>query len=123
EPKVFVPLSMRAQTNPGFNGFDKRRTYWIYLFARLKPGVTMEQAAAGINRVYKPILTEVEAPLQEGMSEKTMVLFKAKTVTVVDGRRGQSSVSGETRTPLTLLFGLTGLVLVIACANIANLLL
>jgi putative ABC transport system permease protein len=123
EPKVFVPLSMRAQTNPGFNGFDKRRTYWIYLFARLKPGVTMEQAAAGINRVYKPILTEVEAPLQEGMSEKTMVLFKAKTVRVVDGRRGQSSLSGETRTPLTLLFGLTGLVLVIACANIANLLL
>jgi predicted permease len=123
DPKVFVPISMRAQTNPGFNGFDNRRSYWAYLFARLKPGVTLEQARAGINRVYRPILTEVEAPLQEGMSEKTMALFKAKAVTLADGRRGQSSLSGETKTPLTLLFALTALVLVIACANIANLLL
>ncbi len=123
DPKVFVPISMRAQTNPGFNGFENRRSYWAYLFARLKPGVTPEQARAGINRVYRPILTEVEAPLQEGMSEKTMALFKAKTVTLADGRRGQSSLSGETKTPLTLLFALTALVLVIACANIANLLL
>jgi predicted permease len=122
-PKVFVPISMRGVVSPGWKGFEDRRSYWIYLFARLKPNISLDQARAGINRLYAPILNQIEAPLQEGMSPKTMVQFKAKVVTLEDGRRGQSSMHSETRTPLILLFSLTGLVLVIACANIANLLL
>ncbi len=122
-PQVFVPISMRGVVNPGFDDFQNRRSYWIYLFARLKPHVSIEQARAGVNRIYTPIINTVEAPLQDGMSEKTMALFKAKVVTLEDGRRGQSSMHTETRTPLILLFSLTGLVLLIACANIANLLL
>ena len=43
-PTVFVPITMRGLMSPGFNGFTNRRSYWVYLFARLKPGVTMEQA-------------------------------------------------------------------------------
>ncbi|HTE47513.1 MAG TPA: FtsX-like permease family protein, partial [Gemmatimonadaceae bacterium] len=51
------------------------------------------------------------------------VKFKAKEITLEDGRRGQSTVHGETQSPLTLLFSITAVVLLIACANIANLLL
>ncbi|MDB4874528.1 MAG: permease [Gemmatimonadetes bacterium] len=122
-PNVYVPISMRGVMSPGFDGFKNRRSYWAYLFARLKPGVTMEQAAKAANAVYKPILADVEAPLQKGMSAQTMVKFKAKEIALADGRRGQSSIHKETRTPLTLLFAITGIVLLIACANIANLLL
>jgi predicted permease len=122
-PEVFVPISMRGLLNPGFDGFQNRRTYWAYLFARLKPGVTITQARSGINALYHPIINDVEAPLQKGMSDQTLTRFKAKILTLEDGRRGQSSVHGESRTPLTLLFALTALVLLIACANIANLLL
>jgi predicted permease len=122
-PQVFVPISMRGVTSPGFEGFENRRSYWVYLFARLKPGESLEQARAGINAIYQPIIREVEAPLQKGMSDQTMARFKAKTITLEDGRRGQSSVHGEARTPLVLLLALTVLVLLIACANIANLLL
>jgi len=123
KPYVFVPLSMRAVMAPGWRGFENRRQYWIYSFARLKQGVTMDQAKAAINAVYKPILLNVEVPLQEGMSDQTMARFKSKEVVVVDGRRGQSSMHQEASTPLLLLFAVTGVVLLIACANIANLLL
>ncbi|HEY4219341.1 MAG TPA: ABC transporter permease [Gemmatimonadaceae bacterium] len=122
-PNVYVPLTMRAQMSPGFSGLTKRRWYWIYLFARLKPGVSMAQAKTAINLVYKPIINDVEAPLQQGMSAQTMVKFKAKEITLEDGRRGQSEMHKDTRTPLILLFSITGIVLLIACANIANLLL
>src|SRR6185436_18245394 len=56
EPKVFVPLTMRGLMVPGWKGFDDRRTYWAYLFARLKPGVTIEQASAALNGIYRPII-------------------------------------------------------------------
>lgn len=123
QPKVYVPITMRGFMNPGFNGFENRRTYWIYLFARLKPGVTLEQAATAANVPYRNILNQVEAPLQTGMSPQTMTRFKTKLLTLAPGGRGQSSVSRETRAPLTILLGVTAFVLLIACANIANLLL
>jgi predicted permease len=123
EPDVFVPVTMRAHMVPGFKGFDNRRSYWAYLFARLKPGVTIEQARAAMNGIYRPIINDVEAPLQQGMSEQTMARFKAKELVVEPGARGQSSVHREARTPLLMLMSITGIVLLIACANIANLLL
>lgn len=122
-PRVFVPISMRGQMSPGFDGFENRRSYWAYLFGRLKPGVSMEQAGTMINAVYRPIINDVEAPLQEGMSEATMARFRTREIGLAEGARGQSDVHREARTPLLLLLGITGIVLLIACANIANLLL
>jgi predicted permease len=122
-PYLYIPISMRGALNDGFNGFNERRNYWIYLFARLQPGVSIEQAASAINTVYKPILLDVEVPLQKGMSAQTLARFKAKVITLADGRRGQSSMLREAKIPLLLLFSITGIVLLIACANIANLLL
>ena len=124
-PFVFAPISMRnvLLSVPQSRTLENRRSYWVYAFARLKDGVTMEQAATAINAVYKPILLNTEAPLQEGMSAQTLARFKTKEVVVKDGRRGQSSMHREAGTPLILLLSVTGVVLLIACANIANLLL
>jgi putative ABC transport system permease protein len=123
EPKVFVPLTMRSLMTPGWKGFDNRRTYWAYLFGRLKPGITIEQARVSLNGLYKPIITDVEAPLQKGMSDQTLARFKAKPIEVESGYRGQSSIHREAKIPLAFLMTVTGIVLLIACANIANLLL
>jgi predicted permease len=122
-PDVFVPITMHGTLNPWFRGYDNRRTYWAYLFGRLEPGVSMEQAGTALNLIYSRIIGDVEAPLQEGMSEQTMARFKARQVLLEEGHRGQSSVHREARTPLLMLFAVTGIVLLIACANIANLLL
>ena len=122
-PRVFVPISMRGLMSPGFRSFENRRSYWVYVFGRLKPDVTIERARVALNGLYKPILAEVEAPLQEGMSEQTMTRFKAREIVVSEGERGQSSIHLEATTPLLMLFSITGIVLLIACANVANLLL
>ena len=122
-PDVFVPLTMRTVMSPWFTAFDNRRNYWAYLFARLRPDVSIERAGSEINTIYRGIINEVEALLQTGMSEQTMERFRAREITLERGWRGQSSLHSEVSTPLTLLFVITGLVLLIACANIANLLL
>ncbi len=119
---VFLPISMRGEIQR-FSKWEDRRNYWVYLFARLKPGMTIESAAPAANAVYHPIITDVEAPLQKSMSDKTMESFKNKKLVLVPGSRGQSSINKEAKTPIILLFSVTGVVLLIACANIANLLL
>jgi predicted permease len=123
QPYVFVPITMRERLNPQWKDFERRDSFWVYLFGRLKPGATIEQATASINQIYSPIINDIEAPLHKGMSAQTMAKFRAKKIILTDGRKGQSQTIGQARTPLTLLFGITGIVLLIACANIANLLL
>src|SRR5215831_4138026 len=122
-PHVFVPITMRGVLTQGWKGYERRDSYWIYLFGRLKPSASLDQAVSSVNTVYHSILNDVEAPQRKGMSDRTMQEFRAKKILLSDGRRGQSSIIKSSRTPITLLFGITGIVLLIACANIANLLL
>ena len=85
-PDVFVPITMHTQVKSWFKDFESRQCYWAYLFGRLKPGVSIEQANAELDVIYSQMLRETEAPLQKGMSPETLERFKAKTLTVTDGR-------------------------------------
>jgi predicted permease len=123
QPDVFVPITLRGLMVPGFDRFHNRRTYWAYLFARLRSGVSIEEARASLNVQYSAILNDVEAKLQTGVSDQMMARFRKRTIGVEPGWRGQSSVHREASPPLRILLGVTTLVLIIACANIANLLL
>jgi predicted permease len=123
EPLVYVPISMRALLQTWFRGFENRQSYWVYVFARLKPGTSLQQAGVGLNGLYHSIINDVEAPLQKGMSDATLAQFRVKKIGVEPGARGQSSLHANAKTPLLMLFSVTGIVLLIACANIANLLL
>jgi predicted permease len=122
-PQVFLPISFRWRDSPdAFPNHLSRKSYWAYLFARLKPGVSLEQAAAEINVPYRAIINDVDAPLVNDFSEQTMREFRAKTITLEPGARGQSQIDNDNvRALLTLLLVSTGLVLLIASVNIANL--
>src|SRR5688500_15419445 len=122
-PLFYVPSSMRDIMVPPIKVLDERRAHWLYLFARLKPAVSREHARDALNGHFRHIIADVEAPLQTGLSAATMEKFLAREIQLEPGVRGQSSVPEESRQPLTLLFSVTVIVLLICCANVANLLL
>ncbi len=87
-PLVFVPITFRWLANPNaFPHHADRKSYWAYLFARLKPGVSLDQAAAAINVPYRAILNEVDAPLLTGVGEQQLAAFRAKTVVLTPGEQ------------------------------------
>jgi predicted permease len=121
-PAVFVPITLRSVLDVD-TGWSLRTDYWAYLFARLRPGATLDAARASLGMQYHGIINDVEAPMQKDMTAQTMARFRTKPILLEPGGRGQSSVPDEAQTPLRLLLGVTAFVLLIACANIANLLL
>lgn len=123
QPKVYVPISMRSDINPNMKDLDNRSSYWIYLFARLKPGVSSAQAQVAINRIYQPILRDVEVSQITVLGERDLAAFVKKSIELSPGQHGQSSLRKRAERPLYMLLGVSAIVLLIACANIANLLL
>lgn len=122
-PAVFVPVTMRTRYDARFNGFENRRNYWLYVFGRLAPGTALDTAQARLEAKYRGLINGVEAPLQQGMSAATLERFRAKPLVMTPGQHGQSDIRREASTPLSILLAVTAVVLLIACANIANLLL
>jgi len=123
KPRVFVPITMRGAMIPGWEGFEDRLSYWVYLFGRLAPGATLDAASASINPTYTNVIRNVELELQEGMSDATRERFAEKEIALEAGQRGQSVLHEEVHMPLAILLGVTGFVLLIAAANLINLLL
>ena len=123
---VFVPLTLRWLMNPTIGPYREfRLNYWLYLFARLEPGATLGQAGAQINGLYSGILKEVEAPLLDParLPEGGVEQFRQRRIAFSPGELGQGPVRERAARPLELLVGVTVLVLLIVCVNIANLLL
>ena len=125
----FVPITMHGLlSREGDGQFEDRRAYWTYLFARLEPGVSIDQARAALGPLYRNILAEVEAPLQTGMSTQAMARFLDRPLHVRAGWQGQSAMHdsrsrGGQRAAVLFLFGITAAVLLIAGVNVVNLLL
>jgi predicted permease len=125
-PQIFVPVTLQpSMQQVSTANAENRRSYWLYLFGRLAPGVTLERAAAQLNGVYSGILNEVEAPMLSGLElpQGTLEQFRARRIEFSSGARGRSKLPATAARPLTLLLGVTVLVLLIVCVNIANLLL
>ncbi|HEU4619316.1 MAG TPA: ABC transporter permease [Gammaproteobacteria bacterium] len=127
---VFVPLSLRWLMVPTLGEYNPSNptrffNYWLYVFGRLAPGVTLKQADAQLNSLYSGILNEVEAPLLMARQAPPEAVrqFRQRRIAFSPGELGWGPVRERAERPLELLIGVTALVLLIVCVNIANLLL
>ena len=125
-PKVFVPIMMQPQIMVG-NPEDmlkERRNRWVNAFGRLKPGVSMEQAKTSLQPLMHAMLeSEVQLPAFSHASKYDRDEFLKCSIDLLPGSQGRSYVRRELSTPLWVLMATTGMVLLIACANLANLML
>jgi len=119
---IFVPLMMKAQMTPERNGLEEWNNYWLAVFARRKPGLSMAQTQAGINAAYRPLLQEQLAQIKSWGPEKRQK-FLDKQILLVSGAKGRTTLQHDSGEALTALFVMVALVLLIACSNVANLLL
>jgi predicted permease len=118
---LFVPITLQSHLTQMFDGLPNRRGYWLNIFARLKAGVSRLQAESALNVFWRPILEE-EARNTPRASQKYRAEFASRHLTLMPGARGISSVRDQAAGPLIVLMSMAGLLLLIACANIANLL-
>jgi predicted permease len=120
---LYIPLMMQPQVIPTWrSGINDWRVRWLTVMARLRDGVSREQAAASVNVLYGQLLREDLARLGT-RTERFRKAFLEKKLILHPGARGNSPFRDDSRTPLLMLMGMVGLVLLIACANVANLLL
>jgi len=118
-PDIWVPLAMEEQLPPGYKGLNDQMFQSLYLIGRLKPGIGVEQAGTEANLLFKQLLTEYSGP--QPSAERLQAIQNAG-IELTPAGRGLSELRKEFSLPLKILMVVVGVVLLIACANIANLL-
>jgi len=120
---VRVPVMLKAQMTPNWDDVDNRRSRWVNVFGRLRPGVTREQALAAVQPFFHGLLEqEVQMPAFSNTTTYTREQFLKGQVDLLPGAQGRSPIRQQLEQPLKLLFYIVGGVLLIACANVASLL-
>jgi predicted permease len=123
-PSLWIPLMMQSQASPEFAGWlADHRARWLHVFGRLAPGISATQAQAGLQPWFKATL---EADTRRAdwprVTAGERESFLASVLEVKPAGRGRSEQRGVLEGPLLILMAATGLVLLLACLNVANLL-
>ena len=114
---VIIPFGTEPLLRP--SALDARSTWWLDIFARLKPGQTLDDATAAL-RGMQPLIRSATMP--QDWSEADKVSYLKEPLTMVSAATGQSALRGRFEAPLNVIMAVVGVVLLIACANIASLL-
>ncbi len=119
-PDAWAPLSMAGVIPPGWGGYKGDFSESLHILGRLKPGVTMKQATANVNFLFPRILRGFP---DAKLTQDNVASLARAHVELKNLANGISDLRHAYSEPLMVLMAIVGLVLLIACANIANLLL
>jgi predicted permease len=120
--QIYVPVVMAQQITDEDRPFDNRRRRWLQVFARLKPGVTLAYAKASLQPIFHRVLSmEVQQKEFAHASPYMRQQFLRMTLDIKPGGKGQNVAERFLEAPLWAMMAMVGLVLLIACANVANL--
>jgi predicted permease len=120
--EIFVPISMQLTMFPVPDLLKDRRFRFLQVFGRLKPGVTVEQAKASVAPLFHQIIEgEVKEKAFAKAAKEDRDAFLRQTMNVYPGGTGFSSMREQLGPAMWVLMALVGVVLLIACANVANL--
>src|SRR5208337_4271274 len=119
-PDLWIPLSMEKQVSPGWNGLDDKWFASLYILGRLKTGVSIGQAQANVNLLARQIWHEYAGPV---LTKRQQEDLQHAQIELTSAARGLPRIRYGASLPLQILMAVVGLVLLIDCANIANLLL
>ncbi len=122
-PGIFAPMSMKAEVTPGEDELEDRKSAWLSIIGKLKPGESREQAEAGVNPLWYSIRAD-ELKQRGNSSERFKESFLTNShLFVRDGARGFSPLRESVQEPLLIVMGMVGLLALMACANVGSLLL
>jgi predicted permease len=119
-PDIWIPLSMVASVPPGWGGYKDNFSESLYIVGRLKTGVTAAQATTNVNLLFQQILRSFP---DSKLNQENLGKLARAHVPLTPMATGISRLRGQFSEPLQILMAVVALVLLIACANIANLLL
>ena len=123
-PDIWVPMMMTPVFNPlPPTRLSSRRHQWLTVMARRKDGVSMDQARASLSVLYSQVRASDALQLSANVTPRDKDRFLARQIVLEPGGQGFQTLQREMRTSLLLLFGATCVVLLILCANLANLML
>lgn len=117
---LWIPVMMQPSIMPGRDWIKDAQISWLLMIGRRKPGVSLDAALASTNVSFQRV---VHSGFISQFERADQIEFQKQKVQVTDGSKGLSSLRLRFRKPLFLLMGIVALVLVIACINVANLLL
>jgi putative ABC transport system permease protein len=117
---IFVPICSRPWIKKATPGIDTRDMWWLAAFGRLKPGVTLEAATAELGGRSRGMF---EATLPDRYAAKDAKNYTENTLVARSAANGISVLGTRYGSSLTFLLAIAGLVFLIACANLANLML